>query len=598
MGKRLVSLLTALALAVSAFASLTVAPAGAQVGPEFPDTTIYFPFVPNGEVLAGTGPWFGAIAIQNVEGTAIVVEVYRAGTSAPVSRAQVNANGSRVWTSGDIFGSASSGTFFPVRGTPANTADVISLGSCQPTSISVRQGDTRYSSPSDYTYTISGSTLTINWAPAGAEPAGGTSYTVTATGPGCGGQGGGVFVRGCVDDDNDGVCEPDEELAPIAGVVKTAAPRPLTSDGRTTAQHEMVSGYTALPNEALDDDQLWGLPIVQSGWSGWNSVIYITNFSDEDNCAVDVTLYESPFGLGDSAPGIFSETLDSGDTWVLDLTGWQDNWAGSAFIDADCAIAVSSDRIKAEQPWGDPVNMALSNVGQPFNEAEEEVFAPLIFDRYNGWNTGISIVNLNDVVDANVTITFYNLAGAPAGSATLRLRPRAVEWIYRPNLTNLGLMSVAQARIVADVPIAVAVDQVKYVGADADTGHAMSYNAQTGGEDLALPLFQNAGTSNDISGIAIYNPNNSNADVTVEVYSRTGFLWATFDYTISANGAAIIYAPTDLPELPGGFVGNVYISSDEEVVAVSNNVAYADVPAANRGPQFDGSAAFNMAVLD
>jgi hypothetical protein len=158
-------------------------------------------------------------------------------------------------------------------------------------------------------------------------------------------------------------------------------------------------------------------------------------------------------------------------------------------------------------------------------------------------------------------------------------------------------MSVAQARIVAYEPIAVAVDQVKYVGADADTGHAMSYNAQTGGYYLALPLFQNAGTSNDISGIAIYNPGHWEAYVKVEVYSRTGFEWAEFDYLIPGNGAAIIYAPTDLPELPGGFVGNVYISSDEEVVAVSNNVAYADVPNANRGPQFDGSAAFNVAVL-
>ena len=159
-------------------------------------------------------------------------------------------------------------------------------------------------------------------------------------------------------------------------------------------------------------------------------------------------------------------------------------------------------------------------------------------------------------------------------------------------------MAVAQARIEADEPIAVAVDQVKYVGADADTGHAMSYNAQTGGYVLALPLFQNAGASNDISGIAIYNPEDFNTEVTVTVYSRTGMEWASFEYVIPANGAAIIYAPTDLPELPGGFVGNVVIESDDEVVAVSNNVAYADEPTANRGPSFDGSAAFNMAVVE
>ncbi len=76
MGKRLVHLLLAVAMAVSAVAGLTVAPAGAQTGPEWPDTSIFFPYVPNGEELAGTGPWFGTVTVQNVEGDPIVVEVF------------------------------------------------------------------------------------------------------------------------------------------------------------------------------------------------------------------------------------------------------------------------------------------------------------------------------------------------------------------------------------------------------------------------------------------------------------------------------------------------------------------------------------------
>lgn len=486
----------------------------------------------------------------------------------------------------------------------ANGADAIRVGACQPVSVSVRQGSTAFASPSDYTWSFSGGVLTINWGPAGNEPAAGTDYTVIVSGPGCG-DGGGVWVRGCLDTDSDGVCdfEVGEGDALIAGVMKSAAPVALTSDARTSGRHEMVTGYTALPlaaidtSGALDEGVQWALPIVQSGWSGWNSVIYVTNFDSVDNCAVDVTLYESPFGLGDPAPGVFSETLDAGETWVLDLTGWRDDWAGSAFIDADCQIGVSSDRIKATQPWGDPVNMAISNVGQPLDEASSTVYAPLVFDRYNGWNTGFAIVNLDEEFDVNVTINFYNLNGAPAGSATLRIRPRAVEWVYRPALSNLGIQAIAQAIITADDTIAVAVDEVKYVGQDLDTGHAMSYNAQEGGALLALPLFHNAGASNDISGVAIFNPNDSNVDVRVTVYNRVGNEYATIDYSISPRSAAILYPNIDLPELPSGFTGNVVIDASGEVVAVSNNVAYADAPTANGGPQFDGAAAFNLAVL-
>jgi len=592
MGKRLVSLLTALALAVSAFASLAVAPAGAQTGPEYPDTTIYFPFVPNGEELAGVGPWYGTITIQNVEDEPIIVDIFRSNGGLAIGGIQLNEHGSRTFSSASLLASAV-GSFTAIRGAVANGTDAISVGACQASSVSVTQGATVFRQGTDYTWTQTGSTITINWGPAGSEPLAGTGYTVTVSGTNCA-FGNGFYAVGRLASD-------PRTPARITGVMKSAAPLALSSDdARTSSAHESVTGYTALPQQALADESnnllsstQWALPIVQSGWNGWNSVIYITNFSNEDNCAVDVTLYESPLGLGDPAPGVFSKNLKQGETWRLDLTGWNEDWAGSAFIDADCAVAVSSDRIKAEQPWGDPVNMAISNVGQPFGEASTEVYAPLVFQRYNGWNTGMAVVNLSDA-DARVTINFYNMDGNTAGSATLTLRPRAVEWVYRPELTNLGTMSIAQARITANQKVAVAVDEVKYSGTDPDTGQAMSYNAQVGGGTLALPLFQKQGgalaSSNDNSGIAIFNPNTVANNVTVTVYNRAGNEYDSIDYRIAPWGSAILYAPEDLPELQGGFTGNVVVTAeDAPVVAVSNNVNY-DV-------QYDGSAAFNLAVV-
>jgi hypothetical protein len=596
MGKRLVSLLTALALAVSAFASLTVAPAGAVV--EDLGNEIYFPFLPNGEEYGNMGPWYSTFTVQNPNNFVITVSVRKADGST-VTTAELQPFASKTWPSSAIFGDGNGGGVYivgpaqqdlganqrrytVVRGNDPEDRIPNPCGTTTGVTVQIRQGDNVFVGGTDYTVNVVTTRIDINWSPAGAEPATGTSYTVTVTCP-------------------SNITE-ETRIGPIAGVAKIVAPVAAPT-ARTSAQQEAVSGYTALPRE---DVRIGGqhnlvFPIVQTN-TGWNSVLHITNFDSKSNCGVTVTLYQSPSGYSDPSFGQFTKLLNRGETWHIDLKerGVEDGWVGQAWVSTDCNVAATVDRVKPTQPWGDPVNMALTNQALPTEAAYAVQALPLVFQNYNGWNTGISIANLDPNAAANVTITYYNSAGVAVGTDSRVIQPRAMEFVYRPATTDVGIGGFGHALVTSNRPVLVAVDSVKYTGADRDVGQALGYLAQRGAPGVGLlymPLFQKQGQlsgGNDNSGIALFNAGTFSASVSIDFYDSSGArvaptLAGPITATIPAHGGFIAYAPS-YAEMPSGFQGSVVVTAVGLVAGVSNNVNY-DVP-------FDGSAAYNMPVAD
>lgn len=593
MGKRLVHLLLAVAMAVSAFAGLTIAPAGAAQ--EVPSGTIYFPWVPNGEEYAGMGPWYSSVTIQNFTEFPVRANIYKAdGTK--LTSVTFEPWASKSWSSADLFGNGSGAGVFvdaavgPLTVTRGDTAvDSVSVGRCVVQSVSISQGATVFVQGADYIWSQTGSRLDITWI--GSAPAAGTDYTVNVA---------------C-----DGL---------LGGVVKMAAPQALISAAWTGTGHESVTGYTSLPVEDVwTSPRSWVFPIIQTN-NGWNSVMHITNFGG-GNCSVNVDLYQTPTragapGASGPSEGHFSELLAAGETWHIDLVqdyGWPADWIGTAFITADCGVAASVDRLKAAQPWGDPVNMAVTNVAQPTFGNWSEVYAPLVYQNYNGWNTGISIVNLDESNNNNVQVQFYNRDGTLVHSESLTIPPRAMEWLYLPERTDLGTQGLSQAviRSLSGLNLAAAVDSVKYTGIDQDVGQATSYLAQQGtraarpGEGaqnglLSVALFQKQfglTAQQDNSGIAYFNAN-TGAPATIEArfYDGAGFLVApTLVNPIVVNlppaGGGILYAPW-YGEMPFGFRGSVVLEVTQggPVACVSNNVNYQ--------VQFDGTATYNCFIRE
>jgi hypothetical protein len=263
-------------------------------------------------------------------------------------------------------------------------------------------------------------------------------------------------------------------------------------------------------------------------------------------------------------------------------------------------VAATVDRVKPTQPWGDPVNMALTNQALPTQAGNTVQALPLIFQAFNGWNTGISIANLDPLNAANVTITYYNSAGVTVGTDSRVIQPRAMEFVYRRATTDVGIGGFGSALVTSTSPVLVAVDSVKYTGTGDDVGQALGYLAQRGvigAGQLFMPLFQKQGQlsgGNDNSGVAIFNAGNFAGTAQLFVHDSSGARVApTLVFPVVVNvppkGQFIFYAP-DYAEMPGGFQGSIVVATAaEHLVGVSNNVNY-DVT-------FDGSAAFNMPFI-
>jgi hypothetical protein len=468
----------------------------------------------------------------------------------------------------------------------------------------------------------------------------------------------------------------------VGGVEKQYAPT-TSAVGRTNATTMAVTSYNAIP----DEDVAWGassvfchniyqdcnavgqydgtgspliytfdghsyLPIVQTN-SNWNSVIHITNIdaSSPQAAGVTITLYEAA-GQGAAGPSIgqFTALLNRGQSATINLMtdmGVPAGWVGSAWITSDYGMAVQVDRVKPS------TNMAISNTGAPSYWATTtpsgapgdlgpypwlnsvgtgyELYAPLMFRDYNGWNTGINIVNVAEYSNT-VTVSYYN-NGVAVGSDSVTIPAKAMEYIFMPSSQDLGLPDnafVGSAVLRGTGPFHAAIDEVKY-----STGDAMSYiatGASAGLFDyvlnligdvtqtdllntipnaslarLSLPLLQKGLQDaqgvwhNDVSGINLFNADATlGATVNVHFYMESGALAAPtlnapYQITLSPLGNATIYTP-QLSEMSGNFQGSAVVTpvlagrvlplNWGRVVGVSNNVNYDVVD--------DGSATYNL----
>jgi len=339
----------------------------------------------------------------------------------------------------------------------------------------------------DFTWTYDGTYLIIDWAPIGDEPEDEEYYYAN------------VWYCG---------------VPRIAGVEKHIS---------TT---QIVDGYSAIPLSDLGDasgrglgllfddfaaavstnviawGSTWVLPIVQSNWNGWNSIVRITDVSGRAGNTYTAYFYPADGqGFGGGSAVIADGTLTKGQTVSVNLTaaleavGYTGPAVGAVWIDSTWATVALVDRAKAStfmeitnvaQPRTDLIRIGYPGLTTEFSPAYGEArirYAPLVFMDYNGWNTGFNMANLSGQSN-RVTIEYFNYLGISLTQESKTIPPRGMEFVYRPYTGNAGLGSsngveqIASAIVTADFPVAVAVDEVKYIGGQGE-GHAMSYAAQS-----------------------------------------------------------------------------------------------------------------------
>jgi hypothetical protein len=582
----LVLLVAASFLMVSQADSDRPAQAGLD-GPALFDA-VFFPWVPNGHQINGTGPWHGSITLQNID-------------------VDHRAKSVRVWLlDGPALRQIALDT--DDAGDPYSLNDVIS----DPTVPHVDLAP-------NASVTLSAAMLDL------PEP------------------GSAVVALALYKD----ALGPEADFDPIAPVItgmqKQASPQPLTG-AATSSAHVSVDGYTAVPlpdiawgSQSALCHQLRGgvnacdgtgqlgaidtfdghsfLPIVQTN-SGWNTEIYLSNIDVTDVSAaqVEIILTESD-QRGSLAPGEYRATetinIPPGETAVVDaraLVG--EEWIGSAQIISTVGVASVAMRSKPEDDMlminiSAPSLGAASAIDLPYDPLGPvpkssgpiyEQYAPLVFQDYNGWNTGFSFVNLSDQ-GSRVSVTFMTSEGRMIAGDARTISPLGQEFIYIPASDDLnandGFAGAAIFR--ADQPFHVAIDQVKY-----STGEAMSYLATANGavtdESLSVPLIQKGwldGTG-DTSGIQVMNVDASES-ITLDLhfYDSAGTLIGPSRYgpvrtTLGPRQFATWYTMS-LSELPQNQRGSVVLTpvdGEGAIVGVSNTVNYA--------VSGDGSLAVNM----
>lgn len=657
-------------LVVSLFVALLGTPAVASAATaEMPSNNVYFPFVPNGYTMNGLGPFTGSVTIQNLENARVTVTLTNNKAGKGVQTFDLNPHASATFGAGELSiddgtvagivasavfsaGSAASSCVNPIT----RVVNVAHSGLNNPDRISTDIGFTPISVTRVYSPPNAPNTLP---APGGTVYVSGTDYTTSLTAAASASAAGSILV----DWSATGGAEPpvsvpadlatytivyqecavtDLVTAPtphIAGVEKHAAGGTAGAAGLaavTSADNTVVDGYTGLSGNDLFSSSTnlssYVVPIVQNGWNGWNSTVFITNLSGKDNALATITFYTGGGqGAAGTSVGTFTKHLAKGETWAIDTTAMSSiptGWVGSAWVSVDYPqVVVAVARNKAE------TSMSLTNTGEAatpslssgcsFNPATQLCrYAPLVFKNYNGWNTGINVANLG-TQPVTVSVTYYNQQGDNIAQDQRTIPSRAMEYIYRPSQTpqdiaagtnqdnNLNAASaISGATITSTGPVHAAVDEVKYLGGPG-MGQAMSYLAPSygaaPGQSLALPLFQRGDATTglgDTSGINLFNFGGPSA-VNVWFYDQSGALVAPtlstpVNFIMSPFANATVYG-LNFDEMPVGFQGSAVVENVTpggpeqgggpfgQIAAVSNNVNYA-VP-------FDGSAVYNLALV-
>jgi hypothetical protein len=363
----------------------------------------------------------------------------------------------------------------------------------------------------------------------------------------------------------------------LAASLKSYTPDTLVSPWSDGAH--VVTGYTGVSSVEVaaaqaTDSSAWVLPIVQTN-SGWNTFIRVANVAAVEN-DVSIELYEAGNAAG--AAGVFRTyvmRVPTASVWTLDLaTALQvPGWVGFARIVSDAEIAVIAHRVKPSTA------MALTNVAVAVDSAvagEQRTLAPLLFNAYNGWNTGINLANPSEQ-PTSVRVLYYAAGGGMINGIELTLAARSMQYIYTPgNVTTEGF--VGSAAIFSNAPVVGAVDEVKY-----ETTEALSYMTSSLPQtDAAIPVVFRENPANghhDNSGINIANLSAvSDQQVQVDLIDPSGvsLLTAPITVTLPAGGNAFVYLPF-VPEIPSGTFASARIMSSHEAgfVAISNDINYA-----------------------
>jgi len=337
--------------------------------------------------------------------------------------------------------------------------------------------------------------------------------------------------------------------------------------GDVTPGVEVSSKYIGIAGAHLGHyDPLYGgygyyVSLVYAGRAGLNTVLYVQNgglecsslelwFKAQDDCL--------RARICDVA------TLAPGETYQFDASDCVGpDWQGSAWIRASAPMGIAVDI------YGRDILMTYVGEPEPYDHVasdgtgpvspttgERMAFGPLIYSEYQGWDTGVQVMNLSQTVNAKVKAYFMDRSGDVITTLVDWICPRGSQTFFLPMVADLPGSWVGSIRVESQqwwtpgttevmAPHIVGVATLMKYGdvARTDTQEAMAYNllpehksfqwqigAQGGGLDTGVGLLAIPSLLKDLDGSGV-----TSETAIVNLVTKPGFT-AFAIYIYDQNG--------------------------------------------------------------
>ncbi len=296
------------------------------------------------------------------------------------------------------------------------------------------------------------------------------------------------------------------------------------------------------------------IPLLHKNNGAWTSDIFIQNTR---NAAANVTV---EFKVA----AIFGQGTDCTQNYTIAAYGMRKidlgslSCVGSSFL-GGARITSTQPVVVATTERTGSLLMETSNAVGP---ATGTGYLPLVQNEGgSGWTSGLSLQNVSNNTQT-LNASYYVRSGAACGSANY---PNV--GAYRPYIVNPFPPScpdiIEGATLTGPDRVTAMLNQLRPTNSYASTYTAIA----TPGKTIYLPFWLKQ--SGWVPGLAVYNPNNQSASVTVRYYNADGSLNSSppSQATIAAHGVAIFY---NTPSA-ASFSGSAVVTSNQPVAAVLNH---------------------------
>jgi len=298
-------------------------------------------------------------------------------------------------------------------------------------------------------------------------------------------------------------------------------------------------------------------PLLFKEHGGWSTGLQVQNLGSTTSI-VEIT-YAGASGSwseSDEIPPLASHTF-----YQAANTDLPAGFAGSAMV-----------RSRTGQSLGAVVNAVRADgaaMAYPgLTGGAERLEVPLLFKRYQGWDTGLRLFNLGSA-PAPITVLYLGTPNAWAEPALVNAGSSAT--FYQPANRLLPNGYVGAATVIGPTGgRLVGITNEVRAGAPA----AMNYVVgQLPAAALGVPLVMK-----DVdgwnTGIQVQNPNGSSVVLAIVFYDSQGKLVHRIEEGLAASGTRTYYAPS-IGELPAGFRGSATLQSldGQPLAAIVNMVS-------------------------